>query len=101
MAIGLPTSRILHTLGGMACVSGIKAPSQLRSKWKSKRLAGNGLNARFDETAHVIAAEPRETLVRIGVVDDDGYTQREVAFTKRPALVPYAQATGACTCAAP
>ena len=70
----------VHTLGGMACVSGIKAPSQLRSKWKSKRLAGNGLNARFDETAHVIAAEPRETLVRIGVVDDDGYTQREVAY---------------------
>ena len=37
----------------------------------------NGLNAAFNETAHVIVAEPRETLIRISIVD---YDNKELAY---------------------
>ena len=46
----------------------------------SKRSERNGLNPRFGEEVHCLAAEPHETFLRVSILDSDEGQVREVAF---------------------
>ena len=44
-------------------------PANAAREHRTPRVEGNGFNAHFDQTVHCLAAEPRETILRIGVRD--------------------------------
>jgi len=62
----------LYPIGGFCCVSQSLLPSE---ETKERQAAtppadGNGFNATFGQTFHCLAAEPRETIMRVSVWDD-------------------------------
>ena len=60
----------LHPIGGFCCVSRtMPADDGANKQASTEQVDGNGFNARFDQTFHCLAAEPRETILRIAVWD--------------------------------
>jgi hypothetical protein len=70
----------LHSIGGFSCVSRKLPPEEgATGQASSEQVDGNGFNAVFDETFHCLAAEPRETILRIAVWDHGRMVAYETA----------------------
>ena len=68
----------LYPIGGFCAVSSELPPPlrDVRTDFRTRTVSSNGLNARFDQTVHCLAAEPHETFLRISVLDG----RQEVAY---------------------
>eukprot|EP00966_Prymnesium_polylepis_P059185 1371782-Prymnesium_polylepis.1 len=74
-----PTSALSRTeCDGFCCVSDNEHPknSQVTTRFRTRVVEGNGLVAEFGQVVHCLAAEPRETILRVVVQDGDA----EVAY---------------------
>jgi hypothetical protein len=62
----------LHAIGGLCCVSSHSPPPEGASNtFCTPPAVANGLNATFGDQVHCFAAEPRETILKIAVMDGD------------------------------
>ena len=63
----------MFPIGGFSCVSDISNPSSaaLRTRFQTQSVEGNGLAAHFGKKLYCLAAEPRETILRVSVMDGD------------------------------
>ena len=60
----------LHPIGGFCCVSRmLPADDDTARQASTEPVEGNGFNPQFGHTFHCLAAEPRETVLRIAVWD--------------------------------
>ena len=71
----------LHPIGGF-CSVGTELPPRLTHTGHVTSAAEGegGLSARFDETVHLLAAEPHETILRVAVIDGEAKSGTEVAY---------------------
>jgi len=71
----------VHSIGGFCCVSDSAQPkvSQVTSSFRTRTVIGNGLAAEFGQVVHCLAAEPRETILRLVVLDGDAEVACETA----------------------
>eukprot|EP00965_Chrysotila_dentata_P257070 6212760-Pleurochrysis_carterae.AAC.1 len=68
----------LHAIGGFSCVSQMLPPTVGAAHSLLRASTDDGSNFFCGQKVHCVAAEPRETVLRIAVVDDD--FDREVAY---------------------
>ena len=63
----------LYAIAGFCCVSDVPRPksSQVRPQQRIGAVEDNGLVAEFGQRLYCLAAEPRETILRVAVVDDE------------------------------
>mmetsp|Transcript_71502 Transcript_71502/g.195992 ORF Transcript_71502/g.195992 Transcript_71502/m.195992 type:complete len:603 (+) Transcript_71502:1-1809(+) len=71
----------LHAIGGFCCVSDLVHPSHadLSKTFRTKAVDTGGLLAEFDQVVHCLASEPRETVLRVVVMDGDAEVAYETA----------------------
>ena len=67
----------LHTIGGFCCVSPTNPPpEEARTSMMTAPAVANGLNPTYDTVIHTFSTEPRETVLKLAVLDND----QEVAY---------------------
>ena len=68
-----PSVRLsVHAIGGFACVSRYNPPpDDAGTTAATPPVYFNGLNPSFNHIFHCLAAEPRETILRVAVAEDD------------------------------
>lgn len=71
----------LYAIGGFCCISDCTQPeaSKLQTRYRTRSVDGNGLAAEFGQTVHCLAAEPRETVLRVVVFDGEAEVAYETA----------------------
>lgn len=67
----------LHPIGGFCTISSTLPAKGVVAERTTSAINGNGLNPRFAQTFHCLAAEPHETFLKVSVVEEGG---REVAY---------------------
>jgi len=60
----------LHQIGGFCAVTNTLPVDEIRAEYSTRTARDNGLNARYGDTAHFIAAEPHATFLYVGVTDE-------------------------------
>ena len=79
----------LFAIGGYCATTSVlppPPPAACTTRMHTSAVAGNGLNPHFDLTAHCLAAEPRETILRISVQEGGGssdgphHYERDLAY---------------------
>lgn len=74
----------IHPIGGFAAISRVlPLQQQLEIELSTHTVAGNGMNAQFDETFHCIASEPDTSFLRVGVTDGGQEVAYEIAVLGR------------------
>eukprot|EP00965_Chrysotila_dentata_P016027 530638-Pleurochrysis_carterae.AAC.1 len=68
----------LHAIGGFNCVSFSLPPSVGTTRQLIRSATSNGRDATFTQKVHCVAAEPKETVLRLTVIDED--FGREAAY---------------------